>query len=201
MNSNPLRRRAASVGVACALPLAALLTVSTTPRHATAMSAVQAANDYTLVLRDRAGPYSYWKALTEGNAYRSAIAAFGRPTARGKDTPGSNVCTVRWEGVGVDIGFAWAPGPCRAKNLGRAVWAGMRLFGSRWRTSRGLRVGDPVTRIKRLYPRARYVSRPPQPGEWWLQARRQAELGVQPLLVAEVGAGRVIALRVPPARI
>jgi hypothetical protein len=77
----------------------------------------------------------------------------------------------------------------------------MRLFGSRWKTSKGLHVGDPVARIKRVYPRARYVSRPPQPGEWWLLIERRSELGIQPLLVAEVGAGRVIALRVPPAGI
>lgn len=155
-------------------------------------------NDFTLILRGRAGPYKYWRTLTAGGAFREATAAFGRPTSRGRDTPESNVCTVRWEAVGVDVGFAWSPGPCTRANLKRASWAGMRLFGLRWRTGRGLRIGDPAARIKKLYPRARHVSRPPQPGEWWLVTRSRGEFGAEPLLVAEVGAGRVIALRVPP---
>ncbi|MDQ3670693.1 MAG: hypothetical protein M3377_10515 [Actinomycetota bacterium] len=64
-------------------------------------------------------------------------------------------------------------------------------------TARRLKVGDPVRRIERLYPQATYVSRPPQPAEWWLITEKQAELGRKPLLVAEVGAGRVVAIRVP----
>lgn len=201
MTSDRSRRRVLSGGVACVLLLTASVTGSAVRGQASILSATQGANDYTLVLRDRAGPYRYWRALTEGNAYRKAVGAFGPPTSRGKDAPASNVCTVRWEDVGIDIGFSWAPGPCGAKNLDRAAWAGMRLFGSRWKTSKGLHVGDPVVRIKRVYPRSRYVSRPPQPGEWWLLLERRSELGIQPLLVAEVGAGRVIALRVPPAGI
>ena len=199
MSGDRVRRSVLSSAAISALVAVALLSGNDVSRPPSA-GAASAANDYTLVLRDRAGPYHYWRTLTEGRAYQHAIAAFGRPSARGKDTPESNVCTVRWETRGIDVGFAWAAGPCRARNLGRTTWAGMRLFGSRWKTSEGLRVGDPVARIRRVYPKARFVSRPPTPGEWWLVAERKGELGAQPLLVAEVGAGRVIALRVPPAR-
>jgi hypothetical protein len=200
MTSLSVRRSAFSLGGISVLVVVAVLATNDL-RRASPAHAASTANDYTLLLRDRAGPYRYWRTLTEGGAYRKAVAAFGRATARGTDTPESNTCTVRWEAQGVDVGFAWAPGPCRARNLVRATWSGMRLFGSRWKTSEGLRVGDSVARIKLLYPRARHVSRPPTPAEWWLVSQRNGELGVQPLLVAEVGAGRVIALRVPPARI
>lgn len=185
------------VGIASLLLL--VLAVLAGSGASASLSMATGESDYTLVLRHRAGPYLYGRTLREGDAYKSAVAAFGRPSSIGKDTPESNVCTARWEDIGIDIGFAWASGPCRRTNLNRATWSGMRLFGIRWRTARGLRVGDPIARIKRVYPRARYVSRPPRPGEWWLVYERQAELGVQPLLVAEVGAGRVTAIRVPPA--
>ncbi len=194
------RHRVRAVGAAFVL-LAAAVVSSASSCHGAPGVGQSAANDYTLILGERAGPYRYGQVLSGGNAYRHAVAAFGRPTSRGRDTPESNVCTVRWEDIGIDIGFAWSRGPCRARNLDRAAWAGMRLFGNRWRTAKGLRIGDPVRRITRLYPRAKYVSRPPRPGEWWLLVERHSELGAHPLLVAEVGAGRVIALRVPPGRI
>jgi len=180
---------------------AGIVSLASNPSNGASALAQSPANDYTLILRHRAGPYRYGQLLSGGDAYRRAVAAFGRPTSRGRDTPDSNVCTVRWDDVGVDVGFAWTRGPCRAKSLDRAAWSGMRLFGSRWKTAKGLRIGDPVRRIRRLYPRARYVSRPPRPGEWWLLLERRSELGPGPLLVAEVGAGRVVALRVPPGRI
>ena len=154
-------------------------------------------NDFRFALREHAGPYRYWRTLDAGDAYRKAVAAFGTPTGVGKGRPDSNLCTVRWERIGLDVGFAGTPGSCAARNLRRAVWYGMRLWGPRWITARGLQVGDPVRRIERLYPQATYVSRPPQPAEWWLITEKQAELGRKPLLVAEVGAGRVVAIRVP----
>lgn len=200
MTSYWVHRRICSLGGASLLMSVALLSASDLSPPPAA-GAASNANDFTLVLRDRAGSYRYWQTLTQGRAYRLAIAAFGRPSARGKDTPESNLCTVRWETSGIDVGFSWATGPCLARNLSRATWAGMRLFGMRWKTSEGLQVGDPVARIKRVYPRARLVSKPPKPAEWWLVVERQGELGVQPRLVAEVGAGRIIALRVPPARV
>lgn len=153
-------------------------------------------NDFTLVLRERVGPYRYWSALEQGGAYRRAVSSFGVPNRTGRDTPSSNLCTARWERLGLDIGFAGARA-CVTADLRGATWYGMRLWGPRWRTARGLRVGDPVERIGQLYPGARYVSRPPQPGEWWLITEKQAELGTKPLLVVEVGAGRAIAIRVP----
>lgn len=162
-----------------------------------AASSAGSANDFTLVVRERVGPYRYWRTLQEGEAYARAVAAFGIHTSVGKDAPQSNLCTVRWETIGLDIAFAGAVRYCSAASLRQAAWYGMRLWGHRWRTARNLRIGDRVARIRALYPRARYVSDPPRAGEWWLISQDQKEFGTKPLLVAEVGAGRVIAIRVP----
>ncbi len=154
-------------------------------------------NDFTFVLRERAGPYQYWRTLAEGMGYQKAVASFGAPTAAAKEVANSNLCTVRWERLGLDVGFAGVRTTCAGTGLRRAAWYGMRLWGPRWKTARGLQVGHHVGKIEQIYPRAKYVSRPPQPGEWWLIMENQAEFGRKPLLVAEVGAGRVIAIRVP----
>jgi hypothetical protein len=130
-------------------------------------------------------------------AYQKAVAAFGAPTIAARGTPNSNLCTARWERLGLDVGFAGVPAACTGSLVRRGAWYGMRLWGPRWKTARGLQVGDRSAEIKRVYPRATYISRPPQPGEWWLITEKQAEFGTKPLLVAEVGAGRVIAIRVP----
>lgn len=194
MRSATARRQIA--GGAAALSCFALLLAMPATRTAAASSA-GSANDFTLVVRERVGPYRYWRTLQEGEAYARAVAAFGIHTSVGKDAPQSNLCTVRWETIGLDIAFAGAVRYCSAASLRQAAWYGMRLWGHRWRTARNLRIGDRVARIRALYPRARYVSDPPRAGEWWLISQDQKEFGTKPLLVAEVGAGRVIAIRVP----
>lgn len=149
------------------------------------------------VLRERAGPYYYWRDRKVGRAYGQTVAAFDVPSARGKDAPTSNLCTVRWESIGLDVGFAGPVGNCADRDLRRGGWYGMRLWGRRWKTARGLRVGDPAWKIRQLYPQARYVSEPPKPGEWVLITESQQDLGRVPLLIAQVGAGRVTAIDVP----
>ena len=66
-----------------------------------------------------------------------------------------------------------------------------------WRTAVGLRVGDGVGRLKRLYPRARYRRGPGGSTGYWLVTRRTCELGGRqpyPGLLARVRDGRVAAL-------
>lgn len=153
--------------------------------------------DMTFTLRQRAGPYYYWRDRSVGKAYTAAVAAFGAPTSRGKDAPTSNLCIARWESVGLDVGFAGPVLTCSDRYLHRAGWFGMRLWGAGWTTARGLRVGDPIRRITALYRKAWYRSEPPDPGEWVLVSRWSQDFGRVPLLIAEVGAGRVIAIQVP----
>ena len=78
MTSYWVHRRICSLGGASLLMSVALLSASDLSPPPSA-GAASNANDFTLVLRDRAGSYRYWQTLTQGRAYRLAIAAFGRP--------------------------------------------------------------------------------------------------------------------------
>lgn len=157
-------------------------------------SAGAAGNDFTFVLKERAGPYRYWEALLKGQSYDAAIAAFGLPSSRGTEYH-SNLCTVRWNGAGIDVGFASRLSPCARVNLARGAWYGMRLWGARWHTLRGLRVGDPASRVKRIYPKATFHTKPPQPPSYWIATwRLEPDTPLSPLLEAEISGGRVAAL-------
>jgi len=65
------------------------------------------------------------------------------------------------------------------------------VFGPAWRTGRGLRVGDSVSRVRELYPRAgRHRD------GWWLVLRRKDPLwGTYGELVAGVRSGRIVFFR------
>lgn len=76
----------------------------------------------------------------------------------------------------------------------------VRAVGKRWRSSRGLRVGDPVARLRLLYPRAKAVHRLP---DWYARGYTLVSRNVggyegigglrptAPVLVAETAQGRV----------
>jgi hypothetical protein len=154
-----------------------------------APSAAVPRNDFLLVLDVRAGPYRYLGA----GSYAAAVAALGPPT-QARAT--ANVCRVSWRRAGITVSFATAPPPCSARGLREAAWYGMTLHGRRWRNTRGLRVGDSVAKVRRLYPGARFERR--VPGRLWLVLvrRRRDELDLARLAVA-VERGRVAAIEVP----
>jgi hypothetical protein len=135
-----------------------------------------------------AGPYRFFTAAGPNN-YAAARAAFGppsstRPLGRAGQT---NLCLVYWTSLGLQLGFASVPHPCRATSLRRAKWYGATLTSARWRTDRGLRVGDSLARVRRLYPRAR----PRGDGTWTLVARPAPSGEPRPGLDVRVRNGRV----------
>jgi hypothetical protein len=68
---------------------------------------------------------------------------------------------------------------------------------SAWRTAVGLRVGDSVARLRRLYSRASlHPASPPWSGYWLITRRTCAEVGAIPYpgLLARVRSDRVTAL-------
>ena len=86
----------------------------------------------------------------------AAIRAYGRPSSR---RGGGEICRVRWARLGVRITFQNFGGvdSCRPR-FGRAQKA--VVSGDRpWRTGKGLRLGDGVGRLQRLYPDARRSTR------------------------------------------
>jgi hypothetical protein len=86
---------------------------------------------------------------------RAAVRAFGQPDRR---RGGGELCRVRWNRFGLTIRFQNFGGfdSCGPRSLAqKAVVTGERP----WRTTKGLRIGDGVGRIKRLYPSARQTQR------------------------------------------
>ena len=164
-----------------------------------ATAGAQAANDFVIVAggprdQQRIGSYSFGRDPT----YAAAVRAFGRPASRGVTALGSERCTVRWTKLGLEVAFASTPSdPCSLPSLGQSSWAGATIYAGPWRTSVGLRLGDSVAKLRRLYPKASYVDRPPAPPAWLLVFRR-GEVGTTVYLQADVWAGRVTAFDLPP---
>ena len=151
-------------------------------------------NDFKVVLWKRIGPYAYLKNGRHGasGTYREAVTAFGRPSARGSPYE-SNICTVRWNRLGMDLGFVPSSSPCKDRNLRRTGWYEASLHDSRWSTGRGLRVGDGVARVRALYPKARFYNSPPEPPTWTL-ATVPHEGGPLAVLRVIVWGGRVTSI-------
>ncbi len=164
-----------------------------------AASAVQAGNDFVIVASGpradhRIGPYFPARTST----YAAAVRAFSRPTSRGAD---GNLCIVRWTRLGLEMDFASsASSPCSTSSLSQSSWFGATVYAGRWRTDRGLGIGDTVTRLRRLYPKATYRDQPPAPPTWILVSV-PGEVGPTVYLQAYVWGGRVTALEVPPGNV
>jgi hypothetical protein len=118
--------------------------------------------------------------------YGAAVSVFGEP-ARERPRYRSKVCIVNWPGPGVRITFAnFGLGSACDRNLGRSQTA--RVYGGRWRTKRGLKVGARLRRLRRLYPHASRHGR-----SWWLVSAVSpfGEGGRYPVLAAAVRGGHV----------
>jgi hypothetical protein len=122
-----------------------------------------------------------------------ASARFGAPSATRRD--GAAICRASWRRLGLTLAFLDLSGgnACRTGILVRAT---MTSRGA-WRTSKGLRKGDSVARLRRLYPQASYRRHIVPWTGYWLVTRRACELGgyePYPGLLARVRDGRVSAL-------
>ncbi len=128
-----------------------------------------------------------------------ARARFGPPSTTRAVPPYS--CVVHWARIGLTINFLDL---ARSGACTRGI-AAVATVASRasWRTALGLRVGDSVARVAKLYPRARL--RRDQGRAWsgyWLITRRTCtEVGAVPYpgLLARVRTGRVTAIVVQTA--
>ena len=179
-----------AIAVACLIGLSALAFAA--PPHAAGPK-----NDRLLILDQRAGQYRYLDSFDNGaaDAYSQALAAFGRPS-RFRLT--GNLCRVTWASAGVSVGFASDTHPCSTASLFRSAWYGMSLFGRTWHTQVGVRVGDSVAKVRRLYPHARFDT---EAGRAWLvlARRRQDEFNFVILAVAVNRIGVVTSIEVPAA--
>jgi len=86
--------------------------------------------------------------------YPTAVHALGAPSSvENPDIPG---CAATWAGLGLRIQFE-SFGIASSCDDGRAQAAVVKGPNGRlsWRTQRGLRVGDSLRKLRRLYPNAR----------------------------------------------
>jgi hypothetical protein len=128
---------------------------------------------------------------------QGATEAFGAPTRVAKKRPISwNICQARWPEHGLTITFYNLGGQDSCEpQYGR--FASATLTDRRWRTAKGLRIGDTFQKLTRMYA-PRYWK-----GEWatLLSEIRRADCSLPRgclyrILEAKVMNGRVVAFRV-----
>lgn len=157
------------------------------PAAASPRSYVIAANATTV----RVGAYVLWRPSTRGT-YAQATATFGRATSC-RVLPGKKA-RATWSAIGLTMQFIGARSSLCQAATGILLQT-LTATGPHWRTSRGLAVGDPTSKLRLLYPAAA-----PHPNAYWLvkidRGRDHA------LFSAVVRGGRVaafsLAVRVDP---
>lgn len=153
----------------------------------------------------RAGDYTVRRTNTH---LQDAIDAYGDPSDCRVIEPNHVVAT--WAATGVRID-AWTFGGMPAgedgcTSPGLIHVSEIRLIGNRWTTSLGLHVADPVSKVRRLYLRARFHRVPRR--AYWLVTTHGPCIGVctpteqrtgvdYPRLTAQIRNGRVAAFWVP----
>ena len=148
------------------------------------------AGEFTIEVRGSADSFGRVLAIGDFKPSRNptlgaALDAYGVPNFRQRVSGTS--CRVGWNGPGVKILVAnfGGGGACRPAR-GRAQTA--RAFGDRWRTAKGLRVGQSLARLRAMYPAATQHGR-----VWWL-VTAQSPIGTPhryPVLAAAVRGGTV----------
>jgi hypothetical protein len=107
----------------------------------------------------RVGLYTVWRPPLRGT-YAQATAAFGPATScrvlAGKKSRAS------WGSLGLAMQFIAARGSVCTTSAATLLQR-LTVTGARWKTSNGLAVGDPVSKLQLLYPKATA-----HPGTYWL---------------------------------
>jgi hypothetical protein len=138
----------------------------------------------------RIGPFVAWKPPVRGT-YAQAAIAFGRATSC-RVLPGRK-SRATWSSIGLTIQFIGGAGTCATSTA--AQLQTLSATGTRWRTSKGLAIGDPLSKLEQLYPAAVKHLR-----TWSLEKRDRGTSHA--LLTAAVRSGRVtvlsLAVRVGP---
>jgi hypothetical protein len=122
----------------------------------------------------------------------AARAAFGQPSSA---RPDSRVtCILRWPGIGLRLRFLSFEGHACSRGVLVTATVARRAG---WRTGRGLRVGDPVARVRMRYPNTRFRRAAAGRTGYWLIVRRACEEvggAAYPGLLARTAGGRVTAI-------
>jgi hypothetical protein len=141
----------------------------------------------------------YW--ISDDPTYAGALKALGKSSSCHMVFYNPSHVVAAWRPLGVTMTLAtfggMTPGETGCTAPDRIYVSTVRVGSPRWTTSLGLRVGDPVSKLKRLYRNARATKGVPH---WY---RRGYSLvtqysrflsGSEPVLVAETRDGRVRAI-------
>jgi len=166
------------------------------------VSIVQAAGTSAIRIGVETETIGLWR-VQANPSLAGAIAAFGAPSRCTKVSGLPGFASVEWRGLGLRAVFGTyglgGTRPCQAVHAVRLDNA--RASSAEWQTGRGLRVGDSVAKLRKLYPQAFLRTYPrgiPPVRGWWLVVRtgRVPELYRFPVLLATVRGGRVTGLAV-----
>lgn len=119
---------------------------------------------------------------------QKAIAVFGQPQTR--DNYAYDRCRLTWPSFGVTMETYYTNATLDPCGPSARHWS-TTVSDRRWRTSAGLRIGDPLRKLRQLYPRARKDA----PGRWRLTTRMFAGVPF-PGLEARIVNGRVLSFTV-----
>lgn len=131
-----------------------------------------------------------------GGTLGDAIASFGQPSSirLTRDDPPVSECRVRWARLGIRALFLSTDGVSACSASGGNVFR-MALADKRWRTKKGLRIGNTVKRLRAVHPNASFHRRQPnRAGGWHLVRRPDLGGGVSPTMHALVRSGKVVRL-------
>jgi hypothetical protein len=135
----------------------------------------------------------YWNiggfSPTRDGSLAGAIDAFGTPSSLRAAPAGQsqNFCVVRWTRYGITMNTYLIAEPGQNCTSKTRHWT-TRLTDRRWRTLKGLHIGDALQRLKRLYPDATAAKR----GWWPLVTKDLLGIGEPYSMVqAHVVSGRV----------
>lgn len=133
--------------------------------------------------------------------FAAAVAKFGPVTRCTRLRKLPAFAAAEWRQLGLRMVFgSYGSGgaqPCRAR---RAVFLdNARAYGKQWQTGLGLRVGDSIAKLHRLYPHARlrtYTRGVAPVRGWWLVVRtsRVPDFHHVPALLATARGGQVSSL-------
>jgi hypothetical protein len=146
---------------------------------------------------------NFW--ISDDPSYGAAQDALGSASSCHVVQVSQMTSIATWRSLGVTIRLSTLGGLGVGETLctsRRSPISSVRVSGRRWYTSKGLRVGDSVSRLRSLYPKAPYLARTWRWGpQYALVTRRATCLGVcgnqrevtVPVLSAAVRNGRVTA--------
>lgn len=98
----------------------------------------------------RIGPFLLWKPPLRGT-YAQATTAFGRASSC-RMLPGKK-SRATWPAIGLTIQFIGVQGSTCETSTAMQLQT-LTATGLHWKTSKGLAIGDPLTKLRQLYPGA-----------------------------------------------